>query len=80
MFITSNKKEIVQGKLIIDDIKASMSLDELAMGFDSTLESLLNYLNLPSDMSGDTKLKDIEDVIETATTGVIRKKMAEYAQ
>ncbi len=78
LFITSNKKEIVQGELIVDDIKASMSLDELARGFGSTLEAMLSYLDLPSDMSGDTKLKDIEDVIETATTGVIRRKMSEY--
>lgn len=78
LFITSNKVEIVQGKLIVDDIKASMTLDELAIGFNTTLEILLNYLELPSDMSGDTKLKDIEDVVESATIGVIKRKMAEY--
>jgi polyferredoxin len=78
LFITSNKKEIIQGKLEIDDIKASMTLDDLAKGFDSTLETLLTYLGLPSDMSGDTMLKDIEDVIETVTTGVIREKMVSF--
>ena len=78
LFITSNKKEIIQGKLEIDDIKASMTLDDLAKGFDSTLVTLLHYLGLPSDMSGDTKLKDIEDVIETVTTAVIRGKMASF--
>lgn len=78
MFITSNKVEIVQGTLIVDDIKASMTLEELAVGFNTTLEHLQNYLGLPSDMSGDTKLKDIEDVVESATTGVIKRMMAEY--
>ena len=55
-----------------------MTLNDLAKGFDCSLEILLNYLDLPSDMSGDTKLKDIEDVIETVTTGVIKDKMASF--
>ena len=78
LFKTSNKVEIVQGDLTADDIKASMTLEELAVGFNSTLITLLNYLELPSDMDGDTKLKDIEDIVETATTGTIKRMMAEY--
>ena len=55
-----------------------MTLEELAIGFNSTLEALLNYLELPSNIPGDTKLKDIEDVVETATIGAIKRKMTEY--
>jgi hypothetical protein len=80
LFKTSNTVEVVQGNLAIDDIKTTMTLDELAKGFNSTSESLLQYLDLPSDMPGDTKLKDIEDVVETATTRFIKSKMVEYSQ
>ncbi|MCK5673065.1 MAG: hypothetical protein KAH95_06800, partial [Spirochaetales bacterium] len=79
LFKTSNKVEIVQGKLVVDDIKASMTLEELAVGFNTTLENLQNYLELPADMPGETKLKDIEDVVETVTTGALKRMMAEFA-
>jgi len=78
VFKTSNTVEIVQGQLTIEDIKTSTTLDELATGFNSTLKFLLDYLELPSNMSGETKLKDIEDVVETATTRVIIEKMSQF--
>ncbi len=78
LFKTTNRVEIKYGTLKAADIKASFTLRELADGFGTTVDELMEYLKLPAEISGDTKLKDIEDIDETITTRIIRDKMENF--
>lgn len=61
-----------------DQISGELTLEQLAAGFDTSLESLKSYLGLPPEISGSTRLRDIEDSVETLTTPLIRERMRDF--
>lgn len=77
-FKTTNKVVVVEGTLKAEEIKSSMTLEELAMGFNASLNTLLKFLSLPQDVPGSTKLRDLEDIDESMTTKSVRSKMSSF--
>jgi ferredoxin len=61
-----------------DRISGELSLEELASGFDTNLDALKDFLELPAEISGSTRLRDIEDTVETLTTPLIRERMRSF--
>lgn len=62
-----------------DQISGALSLEELAAGFDTSLEALKEFLGIPSELPGSTRLRDIEDTVETLTTPLIRERMRSFS-
>jgi ferredoxin len=65
-------------QLTAEEIESSMTMEELANGFNIDLPTLLEYLSLPSNISGSVKLRDLEDIDENVNTKIVRKKMEEF--
>ena len=63
---------------IADEITSGMTLNVLARGFGTTESVLLTYLRLPADTSPDTRIRDLEDIVEALTTPVVRELMAGF--
>jgi ferredoxin len=80
LFKTSENSVIIQGNLEAEDIKSSMTLTELAGGFGMDFLSLKEYLRLPEEVTGDVKLRDVEDYAEELTFKVIREKVKDHLQ
>jgi len=55
-----------------------MTLIEPAMGFNASLDILLEFLTLPEGVPGSTKLRDLEDINASMTTKAIRSKMSTF--
>ena len=70
--------EVTQGTLKVEEIKSSMTLEELATGFNTSVEALIDFLTLPEDVPGSTKLRDLEDIDESITTKTVRSKMSSF--
>jgi polyferredoxin len=66
-------------ELSADRIDGALSLEELARGFGTTPENLKDFLGLPAEVSGSTRLRDIEDVVEDLTTPLIRERMRTFS-
>ncbi|MGL1892323.1 MAG: 4Fe-4S binding protein [Spirochaetaceae bacterium] len=75
LFKTSNKIVVKEGALKTSDIKGSMTIKEVANGFDVEKNRLYELLELSQEIPGDTKLRDIEDEVESLTLPVIRTKL-----
>ncbi len=78
LYKTSNKPVISEGRMKIEEIRSSLTIDELAVGFSLEVPFLLEYLGLPDTLPGSTRLKDIEDVVEDVTTRTIRARMEAF--
>jgi ferredoxin len=75
-FNTSNRPQVTRGNLSPEEIKGSMTFEELAKGFDMEYTDLKVYLELPDSITPDTQIKDAEDIEEFITTRLIRDKMS----
>ncbi len=75
---TSNKVAVKAGTLKAEDIKGSFTIQEVADGFLIPVSVLFEYLELPEEISNETKLKDIEDFDENSTVPVIREKLGSF--
>ena len=75
---TSGKHSVGRGTLTAEDIKSSMSLNELAEGFSMDMETLMKVLDIPANVSESTKLFDLEEIDETITASRVRKMIKEY--
>jgi ferredoxin len=79
LFKTSNRTVVVKGKLATEEIKSSLTLNELALGFGTDIHTIREYLALPATVAGDTKLRDLEDINESLTTKAVREKMESFS-
>ena len=78
VFHTSSAPVAAGQPLSVEQISGALSLEELAKGFDTSLETLKDFLELPAEISGSTRLRDIEDLVETLTTPLIRERMQAF--
>ncbi len=78
LFKTTNKVVVVEGTLKAEEIKSSMTLEELATGFNVSLDTLIAFLSLPESVPGSTKLRDLEDIDDSMTTKAVRSKMSTF--
>jgi polyferredoxin len=79
LFETSAKVQVVEGTLKAEEIKSSMTLEELAAGFNASLDALIEFLTLPEGVPASTKLRDLEDIDESLTTKAVRSKMSSFS-
>jgi ferredoxin len=78
LFKTSNKPVITRGELLVHDVKGSMTLDELAKGFDMNVDTLLTVLGIPPDVPESTKIFDLEDINESITINTVKMELSKY--
>lgn len=78
LFKTSNKPVIARGELVIHEVRGSMTLEELAKGFDADVETILTVLGIPSDVPDSTKIFDLEEINESITINTVKIKLSKY--
>ncbi len=71
----SGRTSVDMGKLAPEDIKGWMTLQQVADGLDLSIEEVYQVGGIPADVSPDSALKDIEDVIEVSA---LREALADY--
>jgi polyferredoxin len=67
-----------QAVLTPEAITSGMTVRELAEGFHSSSDKVLDWLELPADTSEETKIRDLEDIAEGMTAARVREKMAGF--
>ena len=78
LFKTSNRKQVIQGGLRVEEIKGSMTLEELARGFNMDVTAIAGLLSIPPDIPDSTRLFDLEDVDGSLTIKNLRDKLELY--
>jgi ferredoxin len=77
-FKTSSKRPVTQGALRVEEIKGSMTLEELARGFDMDVTAMAGVLSIPPEIPDSTRLFDLEDVDESLTMKTLRERLEHY--
>jgi ferredoxin len=75
---TSGNQNVRKGRLTAEEIKSSMSLQDIARGFGMDMETLVTVLGLPEGVSSSTKLYDLEIIEESLTARSVRAKIEEH--
>ena len=78
LFKTSNKPVISRGELSIQEVKSSMTLKELAKGFDLEMETIISILEIPHDVPDSTRIFDLEEIDELMTLKTVKTELSEY--
>ncbi|MBI5960455.1 MAG: hypothetical protein HY866_17065 [Chloroflexi bacterium] len=71
----SGRTSVDMGELSPEDIKGWMTLQQVADGLDLSIEEVYQVGGIPADVSPDSALKDMEDVIEVSA---LREALADY--
>ncbi len=71
----SGRTSVDMGELAPEDIKGWMTLQQVADGLDLSIEEVYQVGGIPADVSPDSALKDLEDVIEVSA---LREALADY--
>ena len=75
---TSGTQIVKKGRLTVEQIKGSMSIQEVAEGIGVGLNTFNTILGLPEDLPGSTKLYDLEEIDSSLTTGKVREMIGRY--
>jgi polyferredoxin len=67
-----------RGALTAEQIKGSMSLEDIAAGMGIDIPALNDILGLPDTVPGSIRLYELEDIDENLTTGSVRTRIAEH--
>jgi hypothetical protein len=71
----SGRTSVDMGELAPEDIKGWMTLQQVADGLELSIEEVYRIGGIPADVSPDSALKDLEDVIEVSA---LREALADY--
>jgi hypothetical protein len=71
----SGRTSVDMGELVPEDIKGWMTLQQVADGLGLSIEEVYQAGGIPADVSPDSALKDLEDVIEVSA---LREALADY--
>lgn len=71
----SGRTSVDTGGLSAEGIKGWMTLQQVADGMGLSIETVYQLAGIPADVSPDSALKDIEDIIEVS---VLRAILADY--
>ncbi len=78
IFKTSNRFAGRRGQLVLQDIKGSMTLKEIASGLSMDTETLASILGIPTEIPDETRVYDLEDIDEYLTMKNVKGKLSEY--
>ena len=78
LFKTSNRPAGRRGQLVLQDIKGSMTLKEIARGLNMDMETLASILGIPTEIPDSTRVYDLEDIDEYLTMKNVKGKLSEY--
>jgi len=78
LFITSNKPVIADSKLNSQEVKGSMTLNDLSKGFNINTGTIKNILEIPDETPDSTKIYDLEDINDLMTTNNVKLKLSEF--
>lgn len=67
-----------KGRLTVEQIKGSMSLEDIETGMGIDAGKLNEILGLPEDLPGSAKLYDLEDIDASLTVGRVRERIDEF--
>jgi len=75
---TSNKAVIERGTLVMNELKGSMTLRDLATGFDMEMETVFTLLGIPPQVPDSTKIYDLEEIDESITMHTVKMELSKY--
>lgn len=75
---TSDTQIVKKGRLTVEQIKGSMSLEDIETGMGIDAGKLNEILGLPEDLPGSAKLYDLEDIDASLTVGRVRERIDEF--
>jgi ferredoxin len=78
LFRTSNGRIIARGELRIQELKGSMTIGELAAGFDTEVNTILTVLGIPADTPDSTKIFDLEEIDESITIHTVKTELSKH--
>ena len=78
LFKTTNKPVISRGNRLLQEVKSSMTLEDLAVGLDLDVETVIRVLEIPPDVPVSTKIFDLEDINELMTLKTIKSELSQY--
>jgi len=78
LYQTSNKAVVQRGKLAMDELKGSMTLSDLAAGFDVEMDTVFALLGIPSNTPESTKIFDLEEINESITMHTVKIELSKY--
>jgi ferredoxin len=78
LYNTSNKPVVERGELVMNELKGSMTLRDLATGFDMEIETVFTLLGIPSHIPDSTKIYDLEEIDESITLHTVKTELSKY--
>jgi NAD-dependent dihydropyrimidine dehydrogenase PreA subunit len=75
---TSNKAVVERGTLVMNELKGSMTLRDLATGFEMEMETVFSILGIPPQVPDSTKIYDLEEIDESITMHTVKTEFSKY--
>ena len=75
---TTNKAVVERGELVMNELKGSMTLRDLATGFDMEMETVFTLLGIPPHIPDSTKIYDLEEIDESITMHTVKIELSKY--
>jgi len=75
---TANKAAVERGTLGMNELQGSMTLRDLATGFDMEMETVFTLLGIPSHIPDSTKIYDLEEIDESITMHTVKMALSKY--
>ncbi|MBN2323651.1 MAG: 4Fe-4S binding protein [Spirochaetes bacterium] len=76
----SEARKVQKGMLAVEEIKGSMSLEDVAAGMNIDVGVLNAILGLPADIPASTKLYDLEEIDGSLTLAAVKTKIADTGE
>jgi polyferredoxin len=75
---TSNMTSVERGTLVMSELKGSMTLRDLATGFDVEMETVFTILGISPEVPDSTKIYDLEEIDESITMHTVKMEFSKY--
>jgi ferredoxin len=77
-FATSQNEKARRGKIVVEEIKGTMTMEDIARGMGLDSETLRQVLGVEGNVPESTKLYDLEDLQASLTLKTVKQKLSEY--
>ncbi len=77
-FHTSRNAKVQRGKIGVEEIRGTMTMEEIARGMGLDSEMLRQVLGVEENMPESTKLYDLEDLQASLTLKTVKQKLSDY--
>jgi len=77
-FATSQNEKARRGKIVVEEIKGTMTMEDIARGMGLDSETLRQVLGVEGNVPESTKLYDLEDLQASLTLKTVKQKLSDY--